>query len=151
MRIRALILSLALAASSVAALANHHAWSPYFDSQLPFVASGTIVKVDWVNPAFFLHLRVEDKAAGHVTVWAFEGESANYMRSRGLSPDMFKEGAPLTVVGWMGKPGTNLSETVADPELAARVRAGRAASIAQFEFPDGRRFPVVGSVPQIPR
>jgi hypothetical protein len=61
---------------------------------------------------------------------------------------MFKEGAGLTAIGFMGKPATNLSETVADPELAARVHAERAASIAQFEFPDGRRFPVVSHVPQ---
>ena len=152
MRIRAFILSLALAASSVAVLANHHSFAAYFDSQRPFSVSGTIVKVDWVNPAVFVHLRVEDTATGQIETWAFEGESANFMRTRGLDSSMFKEGDRLTAIGFMGKPGTNLSETVADPELAARVRAEKAASIAQFEFPDGRRFPVISNVPQpLPR
>jgi hypothetical protein len=64
MRIRAFLFSLALAASSVAALANHHSFSAYFDIQRPFSVTGTIVKVDWVNPAVFVHLRVEDRATG---------------------------------------------------------------------------------------
>jgi hypothetical protein len=131
----------------VPALANHHSFSAYFDSQRPFSATGTIVKVDWVNPAVFVHLRVEAKATGQVTTWAFEGESVNAMRGRGLSGDMFREGGQLTVIGWMARPGTDLSETVANPELAARVRAESAAYAAQFEFPDGRRFPVVSQVP----
>jgi hypothetical protein len=148
MPIRALIFLVALAASPVATLASHHAWSPYFDSQRPFSVTGTVVKVDWVNPVVFVHLRVEDKATGQVTTWAFEGESVNAMRKWNLSGDMFKEGAPLTVIGWMGRPGANLSETVADPELASRVRAERAASAAQFEFSDGRRFPLGSNVPE---
>jgi hypothetical protein len=148
MRIRVLLFSIALAASTVAALASHHAWAPYFDSQRPFASTGTVVKVDWVNPVVFVHLRVEDQVTGQATVWALEGESVNAMRSRGLSGDMFKVGDRLSVIGWMARPGANLSETVADPELAARVRAERAASVAQFEFPDGRRFPVVSNVPQ---
>jgi hypothetical protein len=150
MRIRALIFPLALAALSTAGLANHHSFSAYFDSQRPVSATGTIVKVDWADPAVFVHLRVEDKRTGQTTTWAFEGESVNAMRGKGLFGDMFKEGAQLTVTGWMARPGTNLSETVANPELAARVRAESAASIAQFEFPDGRRFPVVSQVPQVP-
>ena len=152
MRIRAFVFSLMLAASSVAVLATHHSFAAYFDSQKPFSVSGTIVKVDWVNPAVFVHIRVEDKATGQTETWAFEGEGVSAMRSRGLDGSMFKEGEPLTAIGFMGRPGTNLSETVADPELAARVRAEKAASIAQFEFADGRRFPVIANVPQpLPR
>jgi hypothetical protein len=149
MRLRAFVFSLALVLTSSAALATHHAFTPYFDLQRPFSATGTVVKVDWVNPAVFVHLRVEDKATGQVTTWAFEGESINAMRSRGLDGSMFKQGDQLTVIGWMGKPGANLSETVADPELAARVRAESAASAAQFVFPDGRQFPVVANVSQV--
>ena len=148
MRIRGLALSLILSGLSVTALGNHHSFSAYFDSQRPFSVTGTNVKVDWVNPAVFVHLRVDDKATGRTTTWAFESESVNYLRTKGLDGGMFKAGDQLSVIGWMGKPGTNLSETVAEPELAARVRAESAASVAQFQFADGRRFPVVENVPQ---
>jgi len=71
------------------------------------------------------------------------------MGGRGLNQSMLKAGDTVTLVGWMGIPGANLSETVGDPELAARVRAERAASIAQFEFADGRKIPVVSNVPLV--
>jgi len=142
------MLFIATALTALTALANHHAFSAYFDTQRPVRVTGTIVKVDWVNPAVFVHLRAADGASGQSTTWAFEGESSNSM-ARYLSPSMLKAGDTVTVVGWMGIPGTNLSETVADPELAARVRAERAASIAQFEFADGRKVPIVTNVPDI--
>jgi len=150
MRIKVLIAAVTLVVSSVAALANHHSFSAYFDSQKPFSVTGTIVKVDWVDPAVFVHLRVVDSADGQAAIWAFEGESVKAMERRGLSRQMFREGDVVTAVGWMGRPGANLSETVRDPELAARVRAERTASIAQFEFADGRKVPVVGNVPTLP-
>jgi hypothetical protein len=152
MRTKAFLVLLALALSSVATLGNHHSFSAYFDQFRPVVATGTIVKVDWVNPAVFIHLRVDDNATGQSTMWAFEGQAGpNGMKSKGVTGDLFKEGDQLTIVAFMGKPDTNLSETVADPILAARVKASRFASIAQFEFPDGRRLPVVDYVPPISR
>jgi len=127
-----------------------HSFSLFFDSTKPFSVMGTIVKVDWVNPNTFIHVRAEDKATGRVQVWAFEAPPPNPMKGAfNLTSDMFKEGETITVVGWQGKMGADLAGAIADPELAARVRAEKFACAAQYEFPDGRKFPVVGQVPPL--
>jgi hypothetical protein len=146
---RVLILMLSLPFAT--AVASHHSWSAYFDKQQPLTVTGTIAKVDWVNPVIFVHVRANDPATGQLTTWAFEAIGVTSMTSQyGLSANMFKEGDRITVIGYRTRPGANLSETVADPELAARVRAETAASAAQFEFADGRKFPINQEVPRIP-
>lgn len=127
-----------------------HAFSRYFDTQKPISVTGTIVKVDWVDPNTFIHVRAEDKRTGQIEVWAFEAPPPKPMRGIwGLTADVFKEGDTITILGWQGKSGANLAETVADSEVAGRVRAGRPACAAQFEFADGRRVSIGSRVPQL--
>lgn len=149
MRSRFLILAVCLAASSMTLLATHHSFTAYFDSQQPFKVAGSVVKVDWVVPAVFVHVKVEDPVSRQTTTYAFEAESRNYLERIGLSKDMFREGETISVIGFRSRPGSDLSETVADRELAARVRAETAASAAQFEFANGTKVPVAGQVPEL--
>src|SRR6188508_2772107 len=78
MRIRALIFLLLLVASAATAF-THHSFAAYYDMQRPVSVTGTIVEVDWVDPAVFVHLKAEDKATGKITTWAFEAESHKYL------------------------------------------------------------------------
>jgi hypothetical protein len=61
----------------------------------------------------------------------------------GLQKEMLKEGSTITIVAFPGKRGADVSETVADKELAARVRAETQAAFVQFEFADGRKIAVI--------
>jgi hypothetical protein len=152
MKTRVLILSLLMLGLAVALQARHHSFSAYFDLGSPISVTGTIVKLDWVAPAVFVHLKAEDKATGKSSTWAFEAESFKLLESAfKLSKDMLKEGTVVTIVGYKLKPGANLSETVADPELRARVKAETGAAIAQFEFADGRKIAILNTVPEIPK
>jgi hypothetical protein len=152
MKTRVLVLSLLMLGLAGTVLATHHSFAAYFDERSPVSVTGTVVKLDWVAPAVFVHLKAEDKATGKTTTWAFEAESFRYLeRGFNLSKDMLKEGTVVTIVGFKLRPGADLSKTVADPELAARVRAESGAAIAQFEFADGRKIAILNSVPAIPK
>ena len=146
-------LMLGLAATALApALIAHHSLAPYYDTNRLISVTGTIVKVDWVEPAVFVHLKAEDKTTGKTTLWAFEGESYKYQeRAVGLQKEMLKEGSTVTIVGFPGKRGADVSETIADKELAARVRAETQAAFVQFEFADGRKIPVIKNALDLPR
>ena len=49
-----------------------HSFAAFFDSSQPISVSGTIVRVDWVRPNVFVHVRAEDKSTGSAVIWAFE-------------------------------------------------------------------------------
>ena len=153
MKTRVLILSLLLLGLVTTAFA-HHAFLPYYDMNYPVSVTGTIVRVDWANPAVFVHLRAEDKVTGKSTTWAFEAESFRLLESSfKLSKDMFKEGSTITIVGY-GKRlgGLDVADTVTNnPELAALVRVETQAAIAQFEFADGKKVAITNTVPEIPK
>jgi hypothetical protein len=152
MKTRVLIFSLLLLALVATPLVAHHSLLPYYDTNRLVSVTGTIVKVDWVRPATFVHLKVEDKATGKTTMWAFEGESFEYQeRIVGLQKEMLKEGSMVTILAFPGKRGADVSETVTDKELAARVRAETQAAFVQFEFPDGRKIPVIKNALTLPR
>jgi hypothetical protein len=151
MKPKVVIFSLLLLAL-VAPLVAHHSLAPYYDTKRLISVTGTIVKVDWVKPAVFVHLKVEDKATGKTTMWAFEGESFVYQEKIvGLQKEMLKEGSMVTILAFPGKRGADVSETVADKELAARVRSETQAAFVQFEFADGRKIPVMENALDLPR
>jgi len=125
-----------------------HSFAAFFDSSQPFSVSGTIVKLDWVRPNVFVHVRVEDKTTGLAVIWAFETLPPSALTgARHVTREMLREGESITVIGWKGKPGANWKDAIADPELAARVMSEKPASAAQFELADGRKFAVVEQVP----
>jgi len=153
MRIRALIFFFTLVGLAASAFA-HHSFTGYYSLDRPVSVTGTIVKVDSTNLAAFVHLRVEDKATGKITMWAFEAESFRLLESAfKLSKDMLKEGSTITIVGYgKSSSGLDVADTVTDnPEVAARVRAETQAAIAQVEFADGKKIAIMKNVPEIPK
>jgi len=59
MKIRALIFSLLLLGLADTAAA-HHSFVAYYDVQRPISVTGTIAKLDWAEPAVFVHLKDEE-------------------------------------------------------------------------------------------
>jgi DNA/RNA endonuclease YhcR with UshA esterase domain len=101
-----------LAASIIAlvpALA-HHSVDAEFDSKKPVTITGTVTKVDWMNPHIWIYLDVKGKD-GKVMKWQFEGSAPNALRRRGWTHDSIKEGDTVTIQGLMARVDGGLSAT----------------------------------------
>ena len=56
-KIAVFIVALGLAVGGIQTLA-HHAFSAEFDAERPVHLEGTVIKVEWINPHAWVHLRV---------------------------------------------------------------------------------------------
>ena len=83
----------------------HHAFSAEFDSNRPIKFSGTVTKVEWINPHAWVHLDVK-KPDGKVESWMIEGGTPNTLFRRGFSKDSLKPGTAITVDGYQAKDGS---------------------------------------------
>ena len=106
----------------------HHAFAAEFDANKPIKFTGTVVKVDFINPHSWIHIDVKD-ASGKVTRWMIEGGSPNTLFRRGITRDSLPEGTQITVDGYQAKDGSNKAN-------------GRDVTYA-----DGRKIFLSGSAP----
>ena len=88
-------------------LLAHHSPSAIFDMSKPFVLTGTLTKVDWVNPHIdiFIDLAVAD---GSAETWKFESNPPSWFRHVGLSRADFAKviGQTVTVGGVRARDGS---------------------------------------------
>ena len=84
----------------------HHAFAAEFDADSPVEFSGTVTKVEWVNPHVWIHLDVtlDD---GTMEGWAFEAGTPNVLFRRGFTRDSLLPGTDVSVDGYQAKDGTN--------------------------------------------
>jgi hypothetical protein len=100
----ALIIAVGLIAISTEAL-PHHAFSSVFDPDHPLELSGTVTKVDWMNPHTWFYIDVETDD-GSIENWGFEMGSPNALVRRGWSHDSLKVGQIVNVVSVRARDGT---------------------------------------------
>ena len=101
-----LIAAAGLLLAAVAPVLAHHAFAAEFDANKPVKFTGTVAKVDFINPHSWIHLDVKD-ASGKVTRWMIEGGSPNTLFRRGITKDSLPEGTQITVDGYQAKDGSN--------------------------------------------
>src|SRR5262245_47002653 len=94
-------LGFGLFAAAAPALA-HHAVSAEFDRSKPITFTGTVKKVDWMNPHIYTHIEAKD-AAGKTVVYEVEGGAPNSLFRNGWRPDTLKVGETVTVSGSRAK------------------------------------------------
>ena len=87
----------------------HHSVQAQFDVHKTFTITGTVSKVEWINPHSYLTLNVKD-ADGKVQRWAFELAAPGVLRRAGMSREDrggLKPGDEITVTGLSSKDGSN--------------------------------------------
>ncbi len=82
----------------------HHAFAAVFDRDDPISLTGTVTKVEWMNPHTWFYIDVENDA-GDVENWALELGSPNHLTRRGWSRDSLQIGQVVTVVGSRARAG----------------------------------------------
>lgn len=96
-----LVVTLASAAVSGSGLA-HHSTAAEFDSQKPVTFTGTVQKVQWMNPHIYTHVEVRE-AGKEAVVYRVEGGPPNSLFRQGWRRDTLKPGDTVTVSGWRAK------------------------------------------------
>ena len=121
MRVRAsvLVAVLSLLAAAVPLLA-HHSFAAEYDATKPITVTGTVTKVEWMNPhgRFYVDVKETD---GKITHWNFELGAIPVLLKQGWRKDSLKAGDQVTVEGSRAKDGS----------MTANARS--------VKLPDGRR------------
>ena len=84
----------------------HHAFAAEFDADSPVEFSGTVTKVEWVNPHVWIHVDVT-RDDGTMEGWAFEAGTPNVLFRRGFTRESLLPGTDVRVDGYQAKDGTN--------------------------------------------
>lgn len=120
------VLILAVAAD---ALSAHHSTTAVFDMGKKVQVTGTLTKVEWINPHISIFL--DAKGEHGVDAWHFEGSPPAWFRRVGVNKnDIAKfQGQMITVDGVRAKDGTLYGYlqkiTFADGSVLETVAAGQ--------------------------
>lgn len=97
------VIALALATSVQA----HHSPSAIFEMNKPIAVSGTLTRVDWVNPHIVFMIDAKGDG-GKVEQWTFQTNPPSWFRSVGLSRADFAKsiGQTITIGGVRARDGS---------------------------------------------
>lgn len=115
--------------------AAHHSFAAEFDRNLPVTVTGTVTRVEWMNPHARFYIDAKDEA-GKTVNWDFELASPNGLMRRGWNRNSMKIGDTVTVTGSRAKNnplvGNASTVTLADGK---RLFAGSSAENEPAQTP----------------
>jgi len=103
--VSALAVAVLLAAAARPAIA-HHSFAAEYDDQKPLKITGTLTKVDWMNPHIWYYVDVKNPD-GSTTTWAISGGAPGQLMRRGITKDLLVIGSTVNVEGFKAKDGSN--------------------------------------------
>ena|SRR5436190_17818160 len=110
----------------------HHSFAAEFDANKPLKMTGTVTKIEWLNPHawFYMDVKGDD---GKMTNWGFELGSPNGLMRSGWSRNSLKIGESVTVEASRAKDGSNIgnARTVTLNSSGQRLFAGSSAPAQQ--------------------
>jgi len=86
----------------------HHSFAAEYDGNKPVTLTGTVTKVEWMNPHARFYVDVKDEK-GVVTNWELELGSPNGLMRAGWNRNSLKVGDVVTVKGSLAKDGSKLA------------------------------------------
>src|SRR5215510_6249419 len=101
-RVAILTVAAASALLCAASALAHHSFAAEFDRNLPVTVTGTVTKVEWMNPHARFYIDAKDDA-GKIVNWDFELASPNGLMRRGWNRNSMKIGDTVTVTGHRAK------------------------------------------------
>ena len=129
----------ALLASAAPALA-HHSFQAEFSVNKPVALTGTITKVEWINPHAQIYVDAKD-ASGNVQHWRIASWDPFALRHAGLFKNSFVIGQQIELTAYQAKDGSNVAylrhlklsgggefelwDSVSQEALAAKKSAGQ--------------------------
>ena len=93
------------ALSATVSLVAHHSFSAEFDADKPINVTGSVTKIDWMNPHVWFYLDVKEPS-GTVVNWGMEMGSPNGLMRNGWTRNSMKPGDIVTVDGSLAKDGS---------------------------------------------
>ena len=82
----------------------HHSFAAEFDEKQPITLTGTLTKMEWVNPHGWIYVDAKGPD-GQVKNWAVEAVAPNTLLRRGLRKEDFPIGTEVIVKGYRAKNG----------------------------------------------
>ena len=112
----------------------HHSFAAEFDANKPIKLTGTVTKMDWINPHSWLYIDVKEPD-GKVVNWKLEFGLPQALYRRGWRKTDLPAGAVVSVTGWRAKDGSNTANagtvTLADGRRLFAGSSGQGAPAAQ--------------------
>jgi hypothetical protein len=107
LKARVFVITAAALLLFVPTLWAHHSPSAIFNMSQRITVTGTLTKVDWINPHIVINMDAKGDA-GKIDHWTFESNPPSWYRSVGLGRADFAKalGQTVTVEGVRAKDGT---------------------------------------------
>ena len=86
----------------------HHSFAAEYDAVKPIALTGTVTKVEWMNPHARCYLDVKD-GSGTVTTWELSMGSVQGLFRAGWNRHMLKPEDTITANGYLAKDGSHLA------------------------------------------
>jgi len=92
--LKIMLVGMSLLMASLSAVA-HHSVSAEFDTNNRITFTGSVKKIDWMNPHIYTHVEVK-ATDGKVIVYKVEGGAPNALFRQGIRPEQLPAGTVVT-------------------------------------------------------
>jgi hypothetical protein len=106
MKTKLIVSMAAMLISAALPMLAHHSFAAEFDDAKKVSLTGSVVKVEWMNPHIWVYLDAKDES-GKAVRWQCEGGPPNTLTRNGWTRDALKEGDQITIDGRRAKDGSN--------------------------------------------